>query len=223
MSTRMRPRTALVAATFLAATSLAATGSALANPGGTPAIPFNTEQETTGSDTGASGFFTYTISGTQLCYTLTPRDLSLDAVAAHIHQGARNVAGPVVIPPTVGTGTSFSRSACTTASATLLAGIQADPKAYYVNVHTRTFPGGEIRGQLKYPLPHGSEGGHVQKGDVPAVQTHETGLLQPAQDAIRRGPRGAGQLTHVDLGERQGHLSRPRVRAVMTREVDERP
>ena len=149
MFTRVRPRTALVAASLLAAASLAATGTALANPGGTPAIPLNTEQETTGSDTGASGFFTYTISGTQLCYTLTARDLSTNAVAAHIHHGPRNVAGPVVIPLTVATGTSFTHSACTSASPTLLASIQADPRAYYVNVHTPTFPGGEIRGQLK--------------------------------------------------------------------------
>jgi Cu/Zn superoxide dismutase len=149
MFTRVRPRTALVAASLLAGASLAATGTALANPGGTPAIPLNTEQETTGSDTGASGFFTYTISGTQLCYTLTARDLSASAVAAHIHHGPRNVAGPVVIPLTVAAGASFTHSACTTASPTLLASIQADPKAYYVNVHTPTFPGGEIRGQLK--------------------------------------------------------------------------
>lgn len=149
MFTRISPRTALVAASLLAAASLTATGTALANPGGTPAIPLNTEQETTGSNTGASGFFTYTISGTQLCYTLTARNLSADAVAAHIHLGPRHVAGPVVIPLMVGTGTSFTRSACTTASEALLANIQADPKAYYVNVHTPNFPGGEIRGQLK--------------------------------------------------------------------------
>ncbi len=149
MSNRMRPRTALAAAALLAAASLAATGTALANPGGTPAVPLNTDQETTGSNTGASGFFSYTISGNQLCYTLTARDLSAHAVAAHIHRGPRNVAGPVVIPLTVAPGTSFSHSACTTASPTLLAAIQAEPKAYYVNVHTPTFPGGEIRGQLK--------------------------------------------------------------------------
>src|SRR5690348_8158233 len=104
MFTRIRPRTALVAASLLAAASLTATGTALANPGGTPAIPLNTEQETTGSNTGASGFLTYTISGTQLCYTLTARNLSADAVAAHIHLGPRHVAGPVVIPLMVGTG-----------------------------------------------------------------------------------------------------------------------
>lgn len=50
-------------------------GAATANPGGTPAIPLNTEQETTGSNTGASGFFSYTIEGGELCYTLTARNL----------------------------------------------------------------------------------------------------------------------------------------------------
>lgn len=149
MSTQVRPHTALIATVLLAAASISAAGAAHANPGGHPAIPLNTEQETTGSNTDASGFFTYTISGTQLCYTLTARDLSASAVAAHIHLGPRNTAGPVVIPLTVAAGTSFTRSACTTAGATLLADIQANPKAYYVNVHTPAFPGGEIRGQLK--------------------------------------------------------------------------
>jgi hypothetical protein len=30
-----------------------------------------------------------------------------------------------------------------------LAAIAAFPRAYYVNVHTNNFPGGEVRGQLK--------------------------------------------------------------------------
>ncbi len=50
--------------------TVAVAGPAAAEHGGAPAIPLNTEQETTGSDTGASGFFSYTIQGSQLCYTL---------------------------------------------------------------------------------------------------------------------------------------------------------
>jgi len=91
-----------VAATLLALGTaigtVAVAGPAAANPGGVPAIPLNTEQETTGSDTGASGFFSYTIQGSQLCYTLEVRGLSLPAVAAHIHKAPRHVAGPIVIP-----------------------------------------------------------------------------------------------------------------------------
>ena len=58
-------------------------------PAGSPAIPLNTEQEVTGSNTGASGFFTYSIDGSELCYTLTARNLSAPATAAHIHLAPR--------------------------------------------------------------------------------------------------------------------------------------
>ena len=141
-----RALTILATCAALAAVGLAP---AVAKPGGAPAIPLNTEQETTGSNTGASGFFSYTIDGTNFCYTLEARDLSAGAVAAHVHVAPRNTAGPIVIPLTVGSGTSFRVAACTTASAELLNAIHANPGGYYVNVHTPTFPGGEIRGQLK--------------------------------------------------------------------------
>lgn len=127
--------------------------SAAARPGGVPAIPVNNGQETTGADTGASGFFSYTIGDDQFCYTLEARDLSVPAVAAHIHVAPRKVAGPIVLPLTVGTGTDWTVSECvdadTDADAALLDAIASSPRSYYVNVHTQTFPGGEIRGQLK--------------------------------------------------------------------------
>ncbi|HEY9498648.1 MAG TPA: CHRD domain-containing protein [Terrimesophilobacter sp.] len=135
---------------------LAALGAALALAAGgpgvavaAPAIPLNNGQETTGADTGASGFFSYQIDGDQLCYTLSARNLSADAIAAHVHIGPRKVAGPVVIPLMVGVGTAWSVSDCTTVDPVLLDAIEADPGAYYVNVHTPMFPGGEIRGHLK--------------------------------------------------------------------------
>jgi hypothetical protein len=122
---------------------------AYAEPGGVPAIPLNNGQETTGANTGASGFFSYTISGSELCYTLSVRNLSAPAIAAHIHIAPRKVAGPILIPLTVGSGTDWTVHACTTADPALLVNIAANPGDYYVNVHTPTFPGGEIRGQLK--------------------------------------------------------------------------
>ncbi|WP_426995710.1 CHRD domain-containing protein [Pseudarthrobacter sp. N5] len=150
MNTDNRARTrALAALVAIAALALSNVGAAAAAPGGVPAIPLNTEQEVTGSNTGASGFFSYTISGSQLCYTLQARELSGPAGAAHIHLAPRHTAGPVVIPLTVGSGTSWTVETCTTADAGLLAAVAANPRAYYVNVHTAAFPGGEIRGQLK--------------------------------------------------------------------------
>ena len=153
MLTRVRRLTTPLAVTLLAGGTalgtVAVASSAAADQGGVPAIPLNTEQETTGSNTGASGFFTYSVDGSELCYTLTARNLSVPATAAHIHLAPRNVAGPVFVPLLVGSGTSWTVDTCTTADSAVLAAIEASPRSYYVNVHTPTFPGGEIRGQLK--------------------------------------------------------------------------
>ena len=89
------------------------------------------------------------MTGDQLCYTLQARDLSGPAAAAHVHLAPRNIAGPVVIPLVVGSGTTWTVQTCTGASAALLQDVAANPGGYYVSVHTAAFPGGEIRGQLK--------------------------------------------------------------------------
>ncbi|MBT2530926.1 CHRD domain-containing protein [Arthrobacter sp. ISL-48] len=136
----------------LAAVAVLATGSAgivTAAPPGVPAIPLNAGQETPKPNSGANGFFSYTVDGTWFCYTLEAQNLSTPAVAAHIHLAPRNVAGPVVIPLTVGSGTTWSVSDCTTATASLLESVADSPGDYYVNVHTTAHPSGEIRGQLK--------------------------------------------------------------------------
>jgi hypothetical protein len=120
-----------------------------------PAIPLNAEQETTGSTSPGSGFFSYTIEGQQLCYTLEVRDMTMAPVAAHIHVGARNVAGPIVVPLMTPPAATSTVSECITAAEggamtpAELAAIAAAPRSYYVNVHTTNWPGGELRGQLK--------------------------------------------------------------------------
>ncbi|MGY4540753.1 hypothetical protein ACVWY0_000659 [Arthrobacter sp. UYNi723] len=140
-------RTAAVATAIVSLVGISAP--AVAKPGGVPAVPLNTGQEVGPVHTGAGGSFSYTIDDDKLCYTLTARDLSVPAMAAHIHVAARNAAGPVVIPLDVVSGTDWTVDACTTADSDLLAAIEANPGAYYVNVHNADFPAGEIRGQLK--------------------------------------------------------------------------
>jgi hypothetical protein len=143
-----------VLGTFAAAAAACAlaAGPAIAAGG---AIPLNNEQETTGATGGGSGFFTFTTTGGQLCYTLQVRDLTVAPLAAHIHIGPREVAGPIVVGLATPPGATATSSACITAvlggdlTPAELAAIAGDPKAYYVNVHTTTFPGGEVRGQLK--------------------------------------------------------------------------
>jgi CHRD domain len=149
MSTPVRVMGAIAAGIIASA---AAVGTATADGG---AIPLNAEQEAPGAVSDGSGFFSYTVSGSELCYTLEVRNLTGVPVAAHIHLAPRHVPGPVVVPlssPPAATGTV---SACITAAEggamtpAELAAITADPRAYYVNVHTPLWPAGEVRGQLK--------------------------------------------------------------------------
>jgi hypothetical protein len=68
------------------------------------------------------------------------------AVAGHIHQAPVGVNGPVIVPFTlVGQGAS--------GTATLTSGQATDLQALglYMNIHSSTFPGGEVRGVLHRP------------------------------------------------------------------------
>ena len=80
-----------------------------------------------------------------VCYQLRVRDIA-PATAAHIHRGAKGVAGPVVVsltPPTSGRS-----SGCTDASPSLVQELIDDPDGFYVNVHNTAYPLGAVRGQL---------------------------------------------------------------------------
>lgn len=124
--------------------------SAFAVPAATaaPAIPLSGGQETAAADDDGHGFFTYSIQETTFCWTLSWQDIAAPT-AAHIHVGARHVAGPVVIPLDTDGQPGPETSGCRTITAELAAAITADPRAYYVNVHNTPFPAGAIRGQLK--------------------------------------------------------------------------
>ena len=67
-------------------------------------------------------------------------------LASHIHKGAKGKAGDVVValfgnPPA-------KHSGCVTAKKSVIAAITAKPHNYYVNVHTKKYGAGAVRGQL---------------------------------------------------------------------------
>lgn len=105
-----------------------------------------------------TGSATVTISddGQSVSWDVTYSGLSGPPGAAHIHIGAADATGPVMIPfePVTPTGTSgtFNASAYTGGDglpadwAGVLAAIRGGNT--YVNVHTAANPPGEIRGQL---------------------------------------------------------------------------
>ena len=133
---------------FLAATSLASVG--VASDGGRKLQTSLTgAAEVPGpGDTDGRGTATVTVNPGQkrICYKLSVTNIA-PATAAHIHEGARTVAGPVVV--SLGApNASGMRSGCVTVTRALALEILKDPGDYYVNVHNPAFPSGAVRGQL---------------------------------------------------------------------------
>lgn len=86
--------------------------------------------------------FSVRLGGGTLCHKLVVAGLT-DVNAAHIH---RRSTGAVVVPLTTPvTGTS---SGCGTVDRALLRELTRNPGAFYVNVHTSTYPNGQIQGSL---------------------------------------------------------------------------
>ena len=96
-----------------------------------------------GAPTG-KGTATVTISGSKVCWKFTYSGID-KPLASHIHKGGVGKAGPVVVP----LGGTFQATGCTTApSAAIANAIGANPGAFYVNIHTKKYGAGAIRGQL---------------------------------------------------------------------------
>jgi hypothetical protein len=90
-------------------------------------------------------------------YKLVANNIPGNTTVAHIHVGPKGVAGPVVqaLPFTPGEENGVIGKGTFTNKA-LLEAMQADPQAFYVNVHSTACPSGAIRGQLGEHGPKGT-------------------------------------------------------------------
>lgn len=104
----------------------------------------------------------------QVCFDLSWMNITLPAQAAHIHQGAAGVAGPVVVPFFTAPVQGNSASACVSADQAVIQAIMTNPANYYVNVHTTDFPAGAIRGQLSQAPATMPDTG-VSSGTLPLI------------------------------------------------------
>ena len=128
----------------LAAAVLAAGASAAVQKGGSLHATLTGKAETPKGDPDGLGTAEVKITGTRVCWEIKTAKVAT-IVAAHIHKGKPGVAGPVVVP----FGKTFKAKGCVTSTAAIVAAIERNPAAYYVNVHNAKYPGGALRGQLR--------------------------------------------------------------------------
>jgi hypothetical protein len=108
-------------------------------------------QETPPNNSTATGEATFTLdpTHTSLGVSISVTGVTGPPTLAHIHKGAFGVAGPVQVDFNGAANFNNGKLNQTfTITKALGDDLVAEPFAYYVNVHTAQFPGGEIRGQL---------------------------------------------------------------------------
>jgi CHRD domain len=110
------------------------------------ATPLTGKAETPkGSPTGSgSAQLTLNKKAGTICFRLSWKGIGTPT-ASHIHKGGKGVAGPIVVPLFA---TPPKHSGCVKVSKTLIGQISKNAKQYYVNIHTKKYPGGALRGQL---------------------------------------------------------------------------
>lgn len=79
------------------------------------------------------------------CYELTYENIG-KVTAAHVHTGAKGVAGPPAIDLKINTN---GDKACISVDPTVLKAVRDNPSGHYVNLHTSDYGNGAIRGQLE--------------------------------------------------------------------------
>jgi len=140
----------------------------------------NGAQEVPAVTTSATGTGTFILNsaGTELAYHITFNGLSSNFAAAHFHNAAAGSVGNPPVRAITFTGNTASgvwkRSDATEPLTEALVKELLSEKVY-VNVHSSTNPGGEIRGQVRVDYGIGLSAKLDGAQEVPAVTTPATG------------------------------------------------
>lgn len=97
-----------------------------------------------GEDASADFMAEFDYKEARICYMLELTELK-NFTAAHIHKGKVGENGPPVITLQL---SDDGEDVCETADVAVMKDIAANEAEYYVNVHTKKFPQGAVRGQL---------------------------------------------------------------------------
>lgn len=149
-----RPRIAIAIAAAITAAAATAVPSSAATQRFYATLTGAQEVPSKG-DADGSASVTLTISGDKgICYVIRPRRLETPQ-AAHIHTGRKGKAGGVL----VGLFTKARKpvdgriAGCARITDAQVEQLAARPSGFYVNVHTKKYPGGSVRGQLTTTKP----------------------------------------------------------------------
>jgi len=80
----------------------------------------------------------------QACWTITTKRID-KPLSAHVRKAPPGKVGPVIIP----LGARFTRTGCVNLPLKAIKAVSAQPTAYYVDVLTRKYLNGALRGQLR--------------------------------------------------------------------------
>lgn len=183
-------------------------GGGSAAPAPPPAPPFvryaalSGAEEVPANASTATGAAAFSVDPATRILTGTVTTSGLVGAAAHIHEGAKGVAGPIVIPLNGGTAGVWTVPANTVLTSAQYTALQAG--SYYVNVHSATFTGGEIRGQIELRVSFAT----LSAGqEVPATTSTATGLASLAVNATTGAIAGTvvttgltGTAAHIHEG-----------------------
>jgi hypothetical protein len=122
----------------------------------------------------ATGSATVTLNAAETSITWTVTHTVASATNAHIHNGLAYTTGGVA----VGLGTTFTSPITGTGAVTPTQAADLKAGRMYVNIHSGTFPAGEIRGQLLRPGELLYRTTMSGANEVPPVTTTATGGMQ---------------------------------------------
>ncbi len=164
-------------------------------------------------DSTASGTATFTLSGDRSRLTYTIMHTLPTVTGAHLHLGLAGESGGVEVPLTAGPSPMTGMVTLTATQATAL-----EEGRLYVNLHTASHAGGEIRGQIVRPGERVWVARLTGAQEVPPVAGDATGLAQvlladgnesiryivrspvtPTMAHIHTGPGGVSGPVTVDL------------------------
>jgi len=111
----------------------------------------NGTQETPPNTSPATGSYCVKLgAGNQMQWVINFQNLTAGVNAAHFHQGPPGVPGGIVVNIPLVPSPAGSTSGQFTGAQVIPAALVNELRAgnLYINIHTSTFPGGEIRGQV---------------------------------------------------------------------------